>query len=93
MLLELELGEGEGLLLLCLLSLLLLLLLRGGGRLGRRHGQHLNLVHVETVHVEVGQVEVVHDGILAESWGKCGIFRLIWQALSDAEFSTKRRYD
>ena len=67
LLLELELGEGESLLLLCLLSLLLLLLLRGCGGLGRRHGQHLNLVHVETVHVEVGQVEVVHDGNLAES--------------------------
>ena len=38
LLLELELGESEGLLLLCLLSLLLLLLLRGGSGLCRRHG-------------------------------------------------------
>ena len=44
LLLELELGESE---LLRLLSLLLLLLLLcGSGGVGRRHGQHLNLVHI-----------------------------------------------
>ena len=59
LLLELELSEGE---LLGLLSLLLLLLLLGGsGGIGRRHCQHLDLVHIQVVHVEVGQVEVVHD--------------------------------
>ena len=59
LLLELERGESE---LLRLLSLLLLLLLLcGSGGVGRRHGQHLNLVHIEAVHVEVGQVEIVHD--------------------------------
>ena len=57
LLLELELGQSELLRLLSLL--LLLLLLRGSGGVGRRHGQHLNLVHIEVVHVEAGQVEIV----------------------------------